>query len=1035
MVDGTARVVVAATASQEHPLCDTLIGSSLVVSDRLVGGDDFTTSVTFWQAASWRQVIRPSGATPPAAAPTHLDARGLARVGARLRAGDLLGDRTISQADFTAEEKILRTIFGGPPEVRADPVLYEAADEAVVSHVRFRARHRYFCPRCGEVAAPAATKPARQPQPCPFCGGTATHVADDDLGPNALAHVRFEFVVRRELRVGDVLRDAAGNVGTVARIVPRDDMPRFRGFSIDVLVASDSPVARDLSRQGLLTWGRQRALGRAASVALTKVTARREEKLDARGVGGPYDSHDRPLVCGSILSDARATRSFIQALLAAGYPAVAAEVLSVRSDAVAGRSAAYEALVRGAPVPLAVPNTTGRLYRAMAALGVVADESAGILSATDPADLADEPSTTAAAAERPSISLRPGGANEIRSWSYGAVKRPLAYDEQTRRPVRDGLYCERIFGPERDWECSCGKYKGTKYKGIICDRCGVKVTHSRIRGERMGHINLAVPVLHPWFALHRPNVVAALLRVPAERVADLLAFELIVIDPGGTAMRRGQVYSGPQTPEDGVKVAAGGEAARALLDSAAHLQESEGLRVRQRLTAAGVDPRWLVLECIPVLPPDLRPARFLEGGTVIEADLSTLYKDVIERSDLAAKCVDMGAPQVIVRSQGRLLQRAVSALFDNLAPAQPPLSRKRRLEDLQDNLRLAVSDLTDKSADYTARAVAVPDPAVGQGGVGLPPWVAARLLAPKVVRQLKLMGLADTIRSAKRLIEQGSAEARAALVQAMDGQVVLLATDGHELAALEPRLVEGECLRVHPDDARRLGMTFAGELATVHTPLSARAAEELRRPAPPVPAGSTLLDLTPEKLFDAALTGEGLALTPLDRILLGGDEELSAANPRGAAAAGPPDPEQVAAWLRQAVDLGSAAAMLRLAEYYHSGLSIPQDNDESLRLTREAAARGHAPAVARLRSIEGAPAGASQGLVAANPAHAVRIENLELSVRARKALQRLGVATLGELTQRTEEELLGQKNFGRVNLDELKQVLAQHDLTLAPSAT
>ncbi len=328
--------------------------------------------------------------------------------------------------------------------------------------------------------------------------------------------------------------------------------------------------------------------------------------------------------------------------------------------------------------------------------------------------------------------------HDIRSWSFGEVKKPETINYRTYRPERDGLFCERIFGPEKDWECSCGKYRGMKYKGMICDRCGVKVTHSRVRRKRMGHIELAAPVVHIWFFKSMPSRLGALLNMKTTSLEKVIYFqEYVVTDPGETPLRRCQLlteddYAANRVKygEDSFKADMGAEAIYKLLEVINLVEESKKLREELKKTTSDAKqkdyikrlkviealrdsdnkPEWMVLNCVPVIPPDLRPLVLLESGNFATSDLNDLYRRIINRNNRLKKLVDLNAPEVIVRNEKRMLQQSVDALFDNNRCKRPVLgSSNRPLKSLTDMIKGKQGrfreNLLGKRVDYSARSV------------------------------------------------------------------------------------------------------------------------------------------------------------------------------------------------------------------------------------------------------------------------------------------------------------------------------------------
>ncbi|MCP4012744.1 MAG: DNA-directed RNA polymerase subunit beta', partial [Phycisphaeraceae bacterium] len=352
-----------------------------------------------------------------------------------------------------------------------------------------------------------------------------------------------------------------------------------------------------------------------------------------------------------------------------------------------------------------------------------------------------------------SVKITLASPNDIRSWSFGEVKRPETINYRTYRPEKDGLFCERIFGPERDYECACGKYKGTKYKGIICDRCGVKVTHSRVRRKRMGHINLAAPIVHIWFFKAMPSRLGNLLDMKTGDLEKIIYFQdYVVTDPGDTELTPRQVLTEDEYREAREKFGAsaftammGAEAIRELLDQldlteiAFQLRDdldktrskqkkkdlSKRLKIVEQIRGSENDPTWMVLDVVPVIPPDLRPLVLLESGNFATSDLNDLYRRIINRNNRLKKLMDLNAPEVIIRNEKRMLQQAVDALFDNGRCRRPVLgSSNRPLKSITDMIKGKQGrfreNLLGKRVDYSARSVIVVGPELKLWQCGLP---------------------------------------------------------------------------------------------------------------------------------------------------------------------------------------------------------------------------------------------------------------------------------------------------------------------------
>ncbi len=461
-----------------------------------------------------------------------------------------------------------------------------------------------------------------------------------------------------------------------------------------------------------------------------------------------------------------------------------------------------------------------------------------------------------------SVKISLAGPNDIRSWSFGEVRKPETINYRTYRPEKDGLFCERIFGPERDWECACGKYKGTKYKGIICDRCGVKVTHSRVRRKRMGHINLASPCVHIWFFKAVPNHLGTILGMKGSDLEKVIYYQdYLVTDAGQSPLKLGQLLSEEEYRDastkygSNFKVAMGGEAIKALLarldldaisgemrtsitktNSVQRMKElSKRLKVIDAIKTSNNKAEWMVLEVIPVIPPDLRPLVLLESGNFATSDLNDLYRRIINRNNRLKKLMDLNAPEVIIRNEKRMLQQAVDSLMDNGRCRRPVLgSNNRPLKSLSDMIKGKQGrfreNLLGKRVDYSARSVIVIGPTMRLHQCGLPKRIALELYQPFIIRRLKHSGLADTIKSAKKMIERRGEQIWDILEEVIHEHPVLLnrAPTLHRMGvqAFEPVLVEGNAIMLHPLACKGFNADFDGDQMAVHLPLSVEAQTE-----------------------------------------------------------------------------------------------------------------------------------------------------------------------------------------------------------------
>lgn len=452
---------------------------------------------------------------------------------------------------------------------------------------------------------------------------------------------------------------------------------------------------------------------------------------------------------------------------------------------------------------------------------------------------------------------------KIREWSRGEVKKPETINYRTLKPERDGLFCERIFGPTRDWECHCGKYKRIRYKGIVCDRCGVEVTRSKVRRERMGHIELAAPVSHIWYFKGIPSRMGLLLDMSPRALEKVLYFaSYVVIDPGQTPLSKKQILSEREYRDslekfgNNFRAGMGAESIKELLEEIdldalanelrAELEDSTGqkrvraikrLEVVEAFRSSGNKPEWMILDVIPVIPPELRPMVQLDGGRFATSDLNDLYRRVINRNNRLKRLLDLGAPEIIVRNEKRMLQESVDALIDNGRRGRPVTGPGNRpLKSLSDMLKGKQGrfrqNLLGKRVDYSGRSVIVVGPDLKIWQCGLPKEMALELFKPFVMKKLVEKGLAHNIKSAKRMVERVRTEVWDVLEEVIKGHPVLLnrAPTLHRLGiqAFEPVLVEGRALRLHPLVCTAYNADFDGDQMAVHVPLSAEAQAEAR---------------------------------------------------------------------------------------------------------------------------------------------------------------------------------------------------------------
>ena len=480
---------------------------------------------------------------------------------------------------------------------------------------------------------------------------------------------------------------------------------------------------------------------------------------------------------------------------------------------------------------------------------------------------------------------------KIRSWSYGEVTKPETINYRTFKPERDGLFCAKIFGPITDWECLCGKYKRMKHRGVVCDKCGVEVTKSKVRRERMGHIELASPVSHVWFFKGLPSRIGHLLDISLRDLERILYFEsYVVVDPGDTDLKEKELLSEERYRQvrqelgDVFVARMGAGAIKELLQRVDVDMLSEELRMimktetsqikRQKAAKrlkvcdafrrSGHRPEWMILDVIPVIPPELRPLVPLDGGRFATSDLNDLYRRVINRNNRLKKLLELRAPEVIVRNEKRMLQEAVDALFDNGRRGRVLKgSNNRPLKSLSDTLKGKQGrfrqNLLGKRVDYSGRSVVVVGPELKLHQAGLPKKMAVELFKPFIYNRLEKKGLATTIKAAKELVESGVTEVWDALEEVIRDHAVLLnrAPTLHRLGiqAFQPVLVEGKAIKIHPLVCPAFNADFDGDQMAVHVPLSPKAQVE-----------AELLMLSSNNILSPA-SGRPLAVPSQDLVL------------------------------------------------------------------------------------------------------------------------------------------------------------------------
>ncbi|MEO0301992.1 MAG: DNA-directed RNA polymerase subunit beta', partial [candidate division WOR-3 bacterium] len=457
------------------------------------------------------------------------------------------------------------------------------------------------------------------------------------------------------------------------------------------------------------------------------------------------------------------------------------------------------------------------------------------------------------------IRIKLASPEAIRSWSYGEVKTAETINYRTQRPEKGGLFCEVIFGPVKDYECACGAFKGKRFAGTVCDKCGVEVTSSSVRRERMGHIELAVPVAHIWFYKIPPSTIALLLDITSNDLESILYYDkYIVIDPGDTPLQKKQILTDKEYEEliseykDGFLAEMGAPAIKKLLKELDLEELSAELRVKLRTEKttqmrgkvlkrlqivdafinSGNKPEWMILEVLPVIPPDLRPLFPLEGGRYATSDLNDLYRRVINRNNRIKNITKMGAPEIILRNEKRLLQESVDALLDNSRRSRPVMGKQGKpYKSLSDMLRGKKGrfrrNLLGKRVDYSGRSTIVVGPDLKLNEVGIPKEMALELFRPFVERRLEKKGIAESLRSARKLVRERPVEIWEILEDIVKDHPVLLnrAPTLHRVSieAFYPKLIEGKAIQLHPLVCVPFNADFDGDQMAVHVPISPEA--------------------------------------------------------------------------------------------------------------------------------------------------------------------------------------------------------------------
>ncbi|MDD5454474.1 MAG: DNA-directed RNA polymerase subunit beta [Candidatus Ratteibacteria bacterium] len=729
----------------------------------------------------------------------------------------------------------------------------------------------------------------------------------EELSPGVIKLVKVYIASKKALQEGDKLSGRHGNKGVIAKVLPEEDMPYLSdGTPIDVVLnplgvpsrmnlgqllethlgwaakvlgfeaitpvfngATEEEIKKCLKEANLPEEGKTVLFdGRTGEPFNQKVTVGYiyllkldhlvEDKIHARSIG-PYSLiTQQPLGGKARMGGQRFGEMEVWALESYGAAHTLQETLTVKSDDIEGRTRTYEAIVKGEnTLASGIPESFNVLVKELQGLCLDFKIEKNKESTWDSSSwqwLNKERRNEAS--EIKSIGLGLASPQLIRSWSKGEVKKPETVNYRTFRAEKGGLFCEKIFGPTKDWECYCGKYKKIKHKGVVCDRCGVEVTESSVRRERMGHIELVTPVAHIWMFRVIPSVIGTLLDMTLPNLEKLIYYDSwVVFEPGKTPLGRQQILADSEVEEyrqkygDTFEVGMGAPALKRLLQElnleklrdelqkkehstssqAARRKINKRRKIVEAFITSGNSPDWMVLDRIPVIPPNLRPLVPLDKGGFASSDLNDLYRRVINRNNRLKRLVELDAPEIILRNEKRMLQEAVDALFDNGRRGRVVVggTQGRPLKSLADTLGGKQGrfrqNLLGKRVDYSGRSVIVVDPKLRLDECGIPKEMALELFQPFIIRYLKEKGYFHTIKAGKKLMERRTVEVWEALSEVVKNHFVLLnrAPTLHRLGiqAFRPKLTESKAIKVHPMVCAAFGADFDGDTMSVHVPL------------------------------------------------------------------------------------------------------------------------------------------------------------------------------------------------------------------------
>jgi len=795
----------------------------------------------------------------------NLDEEGIVRIGTEVYPGDILVGKISpkGESELTSEERLLRAIFGEEArEVKDTSLTIPHGEQGRIIGIKISSREK-----------------------------------GDQLDPGVIKRIQIQVAQLSNIQAGDKLTGRHGNKGVISQIRPVEDMPHLEdGTPVDIILnplsvasrmnlgqilethlgfaakrlnyqavtpifvgASESQIKEELKKAGLPESGKIKLYdGRTGEVFREPITVGYiymmklnhlvKDKIHMRSTG-PYSLiTQQPLGGKARLGGQRFGEMEVWALEGYGASHTLQEMLTIKSDDVLGRAATFESIIKGELIRKpSLPASFNVLVNEIKSLGLDVE----IIKDKEEKDIQ-------------AISIKLASPEKILSWSSGEVIKAETINYRTQRPEKDGLFSERIFGPTKDWECYCGKYKKIRYKGIVCDKCGVEVTRSLVRRERMGHINLAAPVVHSWFLRSVPSRLSLILDVPLPKLEKVIYYAAYIVTEAtkksdlkpGVILTENEYWDYKKRFGKDFKAASGATAVREILekldlktlvnqlnkelketnDSNRQTRVLRRLNLVKSLLKSGIKPEWMIFTVLPVLPPDLRPMVALDGGRFATSDLNDLYRRVINRNNRLKKLIELKAPEVIITNEKRMLQEAVDALIDNAAHTggQQLSVQRRPLKSLADMLRGKQGrfrqNLLGKRVDYSGRSVIVVGPELKLNECGVPKKMALELFRPFIINKVIEQGLAHNIKNANRFIDQGSDEVWAILEEQIRDKKVLLnrAPTLHRLSiqAFKPILIEDLAIRIPPLVCAAFNADFDGDQMAIHLPLSNEAQYE-----------------------------------------------------------------------------------------------------------------------------------------------------------------------------------------------------------------